>query len=132
MPIQLVALQAKLNAKLLFFKSIRHSPGFGIAPQIVRCNSGNTRCRRVWLEELPDYLLGHSLSLDLVRAIHGPKYVALRHSGRLRPGVDCNLHPGRHRNSTHAAVLADEIHDAPSTVALLNVFERKRSHLGTP
>jgi hypothetical protein len=29
-------------------------------------------------------------------------------------------------------VLADEIHDAPTTIALLNVLERKRRHLGPP
>src|SRR5712691_13420997 len=93
-------------------------------------NSGNTRRRRVRLEELPHDLLGHSLPLDLVRAVYGPKYVALRHACRLRPGVDCDLNPGRHRNCAHAAVLPDEVHDAPATVSLLNVFECKRRYFG--
>jgi len=34
MPIRLVALHCQLNAKRLFFKSIRHSPGFGIVQSI--------------------------------------------------------------------------------------------------
>ena len=47
------------------------------------------------------------------------------------PRVDCDLHPGRHRNRAHAAVLPDEVHDAPAAVSLLNVLERKRRHLGS-
>ena len=37
----------------------------------MRGDSGNTRGRRIWLEKLPYYFFGHSLPLDLVRAIHG-------------------------------------------------------------
>jgi hypothetical protein len=43
----------------------------------MRCDSGNTRSHRVWLEQLPYYLLGHSLPLGLVRAVYRPQHVAL-------------------------------------------------------
>ena len=36
MPIRLVALHCQLNAKRLFFTSIRHSPRFGIATKVMR------------------------------------------------------------------------------------------------
>src|SRR5262249_3550557 len=102
------------------------------ATTVMRRDAGNTRSPGVWLEELPHYLLGHSLPLDLVRSVHWPQDVAFRHSSLLRPNVDGYLHPGRHGNGADAAVLPDEIHDAPAVVPLLDVLERKRSHFGAP
>jgi hypothetical protein len=40
-----------------------------------------------------------------------------------------DLHPDRHRNGAHAAMLANEIDDAPATVALLDMGERERGYL---
>jgi hypothetical protein len=48
---------------------IRHNPAFGIATTVMRRDAGHAGGRRVWLEDLPHYLLGHSLSLGLVRAV---------------------------------------------------------------
>jgi hypothetical protein len=38
----------------------------------------------------------------------------------------------RHRRGPDAAVLTDPIYDAPATVALLEMIECERNHLGTP
>jgi hypothetical protein len=38
--------------------------------------------------------------------------------------------PCRHWDGADAAVLADQIYDAPAAVALLDVRERERRHLG--
>src|ERR1700688_3315982 len=75
-------------------------------PQVMGGDSGNTRSSRVWLEELPHYFLGHSLALDLVRTIYGPQHVAFCHAGCQRPGIDGYLHPGRHPNGAHGAVVS--------------------------
>ena len=45
---------------------------------------------------------------------------------------DSHLCPGRHRDRSNPAVLADEIHDAPSPVALLNVTDGQCRDLGPP
>jgi hypothetical protein len=47
-----------------------------------------------------------------------------------RPCIDCDLDPRRHGHRSHSAVLADEIHDAPPAVPLLDVTERKRCDFG--
>jgi hypothetical protein len=68
----------KLRAKPKALTSIRHDPAFGIAPQIVRCDSGNSCCRRIWLKwlkYLPYYLLGNAFAADLVSSVNRPQWV---------------------------------------------------------
>ena len=47
---------------------------------------------------------------------------------RATPSVNRVLHPGRHWNASHAVVLPDKIHNAPSVVSLLNMRHRERSY----
>jgi hypothetical protein len=46
------------------------------------------------------------------------------HAVRLSPRINGALQPSRRRNRPHAALIADEVQDAPSFVALLDVLER--------
>ena len=84
--------------------------------------------RSVRLKQLPHDLLAHRLALHLVSAADAPEHVPVSHAGRFHPGVDGDLHRGRHRNRAYAPVLAEEVHDAPAVVALLYVLQRKRRH----
>src|ERR1039458_6209338 len=69
-----------------------------------------------------------AFAAHLVAVCDAPQHVTFRHASRLSPGVDGDLHPSRHRNRAHAAVLPEEVHNAPAVVALLNVLQRKRRH----
>src|ERR1017187_9906981 len=100
--------------------------------QVVRRDTRNTSRRRVPLEQLPNDLFAQAAALRLASAVHGAEYVSVDDTGRRSPRVDCYLHPIRHRDRPHAAMLANEVHNAPSSVALLYVGDCERSHLGPP
>jgi hypothetical protein len=84
------------------------------------------------LEKLPDDLLAHSIALNLIAAVHSAQNRALGKTGRRSPGIDSALDPGWHRNRANAAMLPNEVDDAPSVVPLLDMPERQGSDLRTP
>jgi hypothetical protein len=77
---------------------IRHSPGFGIAAEIMARDTGNTSIVYILLEHLPDDHLAHGVALYAVASIHRPEYVAFDQAGGESPSIDRNLHPRRRRN----------------------------------
>jgi hypothetical protein len=89
---------------------------------------GNASSFGISTEELPNNLLAQTLTANLIAAIYRAEYKALSQAGGRSPGIDHHLCPRRHRDGAHAAVLADEIHDAPPAISLLNVLERERGH----
>src|SRR5258708_27222204 len=95
---------------------------------IMRRDAGDASIGRILPEHLPDDLFGHGFALYLVPSINRAEYAAVGQAGRRGPAVDCQLDPGRHRNRAHATVLANEVNDAPTTIALLNVCKRERRH----
>src|SRR5207248_1032473 len=127
-----VIITAAAHAKLAFFKPIRHSPGFGIAPEVVGSDARRADRGGVLLQQLPDDLLAQGKGANSVAAIHRPKYLTSDHACSRGPRVARLLDPGRHRNGPDAPVLADEVHDAPSGIPLLDVPERNRRHLRPP
>src|ERR1019366_2280916 len=131
MPNQLIALVTQLTAKTASFVSIRHSPGFGIAPQVMRCDPRNSSRCSVPLEQLPDNLFAQTDALRLAGAVHRSEHISVGDPGRGSPRINRHLHPRRHRDRPHAAMLPHEVHDAPPTVALLDVAYRQGCHLRT-
>src|SRR5712691_11256199 len=99
---------------------------------VMRRDAGNTNSRRVLPQHLPDNLLAQALASHSVASIHGPENIAIRHARRRGPRVDRDLHPIRHRRGADAAVLAHEVDDAPTTVALLEMPESERRYLRSP
>jgi hypothetical protein len=93
---------------------------------------GNSGRRCVPLEQLPDDLFAERQALNLAAAVHGPEHLPSRDAGRRRPRVDRHLNPRRHRYRPDAAMLADEVHDTPSPVSLLDVPKSERCHFGSP
>ena len=83
----------------------------------------------IGLDQLPDHLLRQDRAAHSVGTIHRPEYEAVIDSGCGCPGVNRHFHPG-HWNRSDSTVLACEVHDAPSPVALLNVCERERRYFG--
>jgi glycine/D-amino acid oxidase-like deaminating enzyme len=76
-------------------------------------------------EQLPTWIDGGNTPF----ANYGPEDITVRYSGGGGPCVDGHLHPGRHRNRPHAAVLPVKINYAPSAIPLLHVVHRKRHSL---
>jgi hypothetical protein len=70
--------------------------------------------------------------LRLAGAIHGPEYVSVSDAGGGCPRIRGYLHPRRHWNRPHAAMLSDEVHDAPPAIALLDVVYVERRYFGPP
>src|ERR1035438_5824198 len=96
------------------------------------CNPRNTSRCRIPLEQLPNDLLTEADPLHPTGAVHGPEYETVSDAGGGRPGIHCYLHPRRHRYRPHTAVLSHQVHDAPTPVALLDVGDSERRHLGPP
>jgi len=102
------------------------------AAEIVGRDTRYTCCLGVVLYELPDDLFAQHFACDSVSAINWTEDVTFRHTGRRCPSIDGHLNPGRHRNGADATVLADQVNDAPTAIALLQVREGECSHLGAP
>ena len=98
----------------------------------MRRDTRNTSRCRIPLEQLPDDLFAQAVALRLAGAVHGSEHVSVGDAGRGSPRIGRDLYPRRHRNRPHPAMLANEVHDAPSSVALLDVGDGERSHLGPP
>src|SRR5580692_6252677 len=47
------------------------------------------------------HLFIHPIPANLIAPIDGPEQIPLRHARHHGPGVDCVLHPGRHRDRPH-------------------------------
>jgi hypothetical protein len=93
-------------------------------------DTGDSRCLGVGFDKLPDDLLAQHFACDSASAIYRTEDVTLRHAGWRCPRIDRRLSPARHRSGADATVLADQINDAPTAIALLQVRESERCDLG--
>lgn len=83
-------------------------------------------------EHLPYCLFTQAFARNSVGAIHRTEDVAIGHVGPGSPGIDRHLDPVWHRDGPYAAVLANEVDDAPASVPLLHMRESHRGHFGSP
>ena len=97
----------------------------------MRRDPRNTSRDRISLEQLPNDLFAQAKPLRLAGAVHGAEDVSVRDPGRGSPRIGRHLYPRRHRDRPHAAVLPDEIHDAPPPVALLDVADGQGRNLSS-
>jgi hypothetical protein len=81
--------------------------------------------RDVRLQHLPDDLVAHPVSANLIAPIYWPEQMGLGQARDRSPGIDRILHTRRHRDRPDAPVLADQIDDALPVITLLNVFHRQ-------
>ena len=125
MPIRLVALHCQLNAKRLFFTSIRHSPGFGIAAKVVG-GDGDADAGAILLDRLEDGLGRHLAAGDAVALVDGAEQPAAGDAGRRHPLVDRELGPRGHGDGADALAFPGQVDDRPAGVAQLHAIERER------
>jgi len=102
---------------------IRHSPGFGIATKIVRCEFGNANLGGELLDDVPDQLFRYSFAPSSTSATHMPEKLSRFNSGGLCPFVEQGMHPIRDGNGSNVASLSAQVHDGPMPFALLQVAE---------
>jgi len=90
----------------------------------MRGKPGNAHLGCVLADHLPDDHFAETVPRNAVAPDHWSEHVAIGDTGRCGPGVNRDLNPGRHRHRSDAPVFADEIDDAPTAVALLDMRER--------
>src|SRR5260370_34109924 len=83
----------------------------------------------VLLNYLPNHLLGDPIAPDMPAAIDRPPHASVLDARTLRPQVERDLDPCRHRNGTQPPALADQVGEHPTAVALLDMFDRKLGQL---
>ena len=93
-------------------------------------DAGHTDLGRIPPQHLPDDLFAELLAGNSA-AIYWPEHMASADSGGGCPRADRQLHPRRHRRGTNTAVLSDEIDDAPTAIALLDMREGEPCHFRT-
>ena len=87
----------------------------------MRSYSSEPNVSGITSKHLPYDLFAKTIVGHAVTTQDGTKHVAVGNSGRCRPNVDRDLHPCRHRCRADAPMLADEIDNAPASIALLQV-----------
>jgi hypothetical protein len=123
---------AKQQLDLLKFTTARAAQLRARTAEIVRGDAGNTGSRRIGFDKLPDDLLAQRFACDAASAVYRTEDVSFRRPGWRCPRIDGHLHPGRHWRGADPSVFADQINDAPAAIALLQVRESERGHLGAP
>src|SRR5260370_33170775 len=98
----------------------------------MRCDSRNASRRGVALEQLPNNLLAQANDLDLTATVHRSEDVTIDDSSAGSPRILRHFRPRRHRDRPHAAMLPNEVHDAPPAITLLDVDHRERRPLRPP
>src|SRR6266699_6546190 len=92
----------------------RHNPGFGIAPQIMRCNMLQARSLAAGLDDIPHNILRDAFAPHLSRRPgDGSKDPSLRDPGCSYPLIERCFDPIWNRNCADVAALADQIHYCP-------------------
>ena len=100
------------------------------APQVMR-GERDTEPLCVRPDDLEDRLGLEPPGSDLTVAINAPEHRPTRNSGGAFPADNCIVGPQRNRHAAHAAVFADQVHDEPASLAMLDVVDVERCYLGT-
>jgi hypothetical protein len=66
-------------------------------------------------------LLAQRVAAHFVGAVHRAEDPTIDNARLRRPRIDRHPDPRRHRDSPHASVLANEVHNAPTAIPLLNM-----------
>src|SRR3984885_15548866 len=120
MPTRLITLVAQLNAKRASFESIRHSPGFGIAPQVMRGKPLYFGCLRRLPDHLPEHLRCHAISPDATGLVDRPKNAAFGDATCCGPVIQGTFSPPGNWDCTNMASLANQISNHPMFLTQLD------------
>jgi hypothetical protein len=111
---------------------IRHSLGFGIAPQIVWREIGDAYRFGESLNYVPNDLLAHTVPPDPVGYAYATKEFFGLDARGAHPFTQFPLDPVRDGNSPNMPALADEIYNRPMALPLLKVIESQFGDLMPP
>src|SRR3954453_2736906 len=113
-------------------RCIRHSPGFGIATEIVRCEFANANLGGELLDDVPDQFFRYSFAPNLAGAAYTPEESASLDCSRRRPVIQKGGHPVRNWDGSNVTSLAAEVHNCPMPFALLKMANRQHRQLMPP
>ena len=111
---------------LLQFPACRTTELRGCPAQVVWRNVRDTGFRRIAFQHLPNSFLAQPASEIRSPRLIGPEQVSVTHLSGIGPRINSSFDPGRHGDGPYPPVLADQIHNAPAIIPLLNVLERER------
>ena len=86
----------------------------------------------VFHHRLEHRLRPHRVVADAAALVDGPQHAAPGGAGGLYPFIERRFGPGGHRNSADAAVLANQIDDHPTPLALLDIGEVELGEFPAP
>jgi len=132
MPNPLTTLDRQLNANWTSFAPIRHSPGFGIATQIMRSELSEADLLRVFFYDVPDHAFRHSVAPMFACPTDASKQPSGRKAGGGDPCVDGRFDPVGHRHGSNVSALTDEIDNGPMFLALLQMGELQICQFAAP
>jgi len=98
------------------------------ATKVVRRKSRDADPGGVLALHLPDDLFAEPITRNAVATYYRTEDVTIRNPSGRAPCINRDFHPGRHWSGSDPAVFSDEIHDAPTSIALLDMCERQRRH----
>src|SRR5260370_25467285 len=81
------------------------------------------------LHDMPDYLFRDPVSPDRARTIHTSEQPPVRYGCGLGPFIQSRFDPIGNRNCSDVSTLANQIHDGPMLLALLEITHLKFGHL---
>ena len=114
---------AKQKLDLLQFASRYVAQPSAPSAQVVRRQFFDASFRSELADNVPDDLLGHTLTPDPPSSVDPTKHSSGSKSRTLDPNVKDRLHPIRHRNRPNVTRLAHEIDNGPMLLSLLQVSE---------
>jgi len=99
---------------------------------VVGSDFREARRLRVEADKLLDGLVSHASAHNASALVDGPEQPAQVDARRFAPAVEADLHPGWNRNGADAPALADQVHDHPAAITLLDVFDGERRRFRPP
>lgn len=105
---------------------------FGIAaPEIVRGNFSQSESGCILSQDEPDTFVRQRFVCQPAAAIDRPEYSPTVNAERCTPLDDCRFRPVRHRHRADPSMLAQQINNYPSLLALLDVIELQPHGFGS-
>ena len=98
----------------------------------MRSESGEAEFGGVFLNDVPDYPLGHPVAPAFPSATDTSKHPTAGQTSCTSPNIEHSLHPLWYRNGSNVAALADKIDDGPVLFPLLKMPEIQIRQLASP
>ena len=102
------------------------------SPEIVWCEMVQLDSLSAPSDDVPDDILGNSLSPRRPMSANRPEDSALGNLGRHNPTIDRFFDPHWHGHRSHVSALANQIDNGPMSLPVLHVLHFQSRKLGAP